>query len=179
MDHPDKETRDSRILSERARHLAIETNPVPLREILLDLVEFNLSDETYGIELQYIREIYALKELTPLPGVPPFIPGIINVRGTIVSVVDLKQFFGLAETTGTNRKQVIILCSQNMEFGVIADRIIGVRKLPKSDIQPPIPTLSGIRARYLKGIIDGKTAILDGRKLLEDEQMQMHSECEF
>lgn len=167
---------DRRILSERARQLAKEKKPEHVPANGLDLVEFNLATETFGIELRYIREIYVLKELTFLPGVPPFVRGIINVRGTIVSVVDLKQFLGLADTRAVVGKQVIILSSQSMEFGILVDRIIGVRKLPKSALQPPIPTLSGIRARLLKGIINGSTAILDGKKLLEDDQMKVHIE---
>ncbi len=177
--NPDNDPRDARILSERARQLAREADPGYLSDNGLELVEFNLAEETYGIELKYIREIFVLKELTGLPGVPPFIRGIINVRGTIVSVVDLKQFFGLAETNAADSKQIIILSSQNMEFGILTDRIIGVRKRPKSAMQPPIPTLSGIRARHLKGIIDGRIAVLDGKKMLEDEQMQIHPERGF
>src|SRR5258707_9878632 len=77
-----------KILQERAKGLARERKAVDRQEEQLEVVEFLLAGERYAVESSWVREIYPLKDLTPLPGTPSFVPGIINVRGQIVSVVD-------------------------------------------------------------------------------------------
>jgi purine-binding chemotaxis protein CheW len=137
----------------------------------LDVTEFLLAYETYGIESSYIHEVYPLKELTPLPGTPPFVLGIINVRGRILSVVDLKKFFDLPAKGLTDLNKVIVLRSPRMEFGVLADAILGVRSIPLDQLQPSLPTLTGIREEYLKGVTAERVVILDAAKLLSDRRM--------
>lgn len=166
----------TRILEQRAMELATAKSRALPWAYGLDFVEFIIADECYGIELNYIREVYAIKRLTRLPGVPAFIAGIINVRGTIVSIVNLKQHFGIPETEITGKRHIIILSSSQMEFGLLVDRIIGVRKLPVSALKPPIKTLAGVRARYLKGIIESRIALLDGQQLLEDDNLRIGRE---
>jgi len=167
---PDPEV--ARILEQRARDLAVAKGVAEGDDHGLDFVEFDIGGEYYGIELEYIREVYAPSGFTYLPGIPPFVRGIINVRGTIVSVMDLKRFFGL--TGGdTGGRHVIIVSSEKMEFGILADHIVGVRKTPLSALQPPLATLAGVRAHYLKGIVDTRIALLDGHRLLEDENLRI------
>ncbi|MGM0452578.1 MAG: chemotaxis protein CheW [Thermodesulfobacteriota bacterium] len=137
----------------------------------LDFVEFILSNEAYGLELKHIREIYPLQNLTVLPGLPPFILGIINVRGTIVSVVDLKKLFHLPDSETGQHQYIIILAAKEMAFGVLADEIIGVKNTAFDQLQPPCATLTGVRDQYLKGIADSRIALLDGKRLLEDESL--------
>ncbi len=137
----------------------------------IDFVEFILSNEAYGLELKHIREIYPLKNLAVLPGLPPFILGIINVRGTIVSVVDLKKFFDLAEPETGRQRYVIILAGEEIVFGVLADQIIGVKNTDSDQLQPACATLTGVRDQYLKGIVDSRLALLDGKRLLGDESL--------
>ena len=84
-----------RILQERAKNLAREGPADQGARKQLDVVEFLLAYERYAIESHWVREVHPLKEITPLPGTPAFVLGIINVRGRIVSVVDLKAFFDL------------------------------------------------------------------------------------
>ena len=86
-----------RILKARAKVLAQEPEKEVLDQDYLEVVEFLLAYETYGIESAYVREIYPLTEITPLPGTPPFVRGIVNIRGQILSVIDLKKFFELPE----------------------------------------------------------------------------------
>jgi len=137
----------------------------------LDVTEFLLAYETYGIESSYIHEVYPLKELTPLPGTPPFVLGIVNVRGKILSVIDLRKFFDLPSKGLTDLNKVIALRSPQMEFGVLADAILGVRHIPVDELQPSLPTLTGVREEYLKGVTADRVTILDALKLLSDPRM--------
>jgi purine-binding chemotaxis protein CheW len=142
----------------------------------LEVVEFLLAYETYGIESSYIREVYPLKELTPLPGTPPFVLGIINVRGQILSVIDLKKFFDLPEKGLTDLNRVIIIQAEKMEFGILADAIHAIRHIPVREIQPSLPTLTGIRAEYLRGVTGDRLVVLNVAKILADPGLVVHEE---
>ncbi len=159
------------ILKARARALAKEAEKVDKDESYLEVVEFLLAHEKYALELTNIREVCHLKDLTPLPGTPSFVVGIINVRSQILSIIDLKKFFELPEKGITNLNRVIILHSDEMEFGILADEILGVRSIPLKNIQASLPTLTGIREKYLKGVTRDRVVVLDGGKILSDPKM--------
>ncbi|NKE73442.1 chemotaxis protein CheW [Candidatus Manganitrophus noduliformans] len=166
------------ILKIRARALAQEPGAKKAAEADLDVVAFLLADEKYGIQASYVREVYPLKDLTPLPGTPPFVLGMINLRGRILSVIDIKKFFDLPKKGLTDLNKVIIIYSDKMEFGILADGILGVRGIPLGDIQPPLPTLTGIREEYLKGVTAERIVILDAEKLLSHPAILVHEEME-
>jgi purine-binding chemotaxis protein CheW len=143
------------ILAQRARKLA-RVEEIPDTGETLELVEFKLAEEHYAVECLYVREVYPLKNLTPVPGAPGFVLGIVSVRGEIFSVVDLKKFFEMPPRGLTDLTRVIILSlhapTGGMEFGILAEEVMGTVSLPIKDIQPGLPTLTGIRADYLKGV---------------------------
>jgi purine-binding chemotaxis protein CheW len=167
-----------RILKARARELARDSENEKTIDESLEVVEFLLAYEKYGIESCYVREIHPLRELTPVPCTPPFVLGVINVRGQIISVIDIKRFFDLPERGLTDLNKVIILRNTEMEFGILADVIFGVVRVPLRNLQPTLPTLTGIREEYLKGITGDRLAILDAEKLLSDEKLIVHEEVE-
>jgi len=157
----------ARILKARAQALARE--PGEARDAdALEIVEFMLAHERYGVETCFVRDIHPLTNLTPLPCTPAFVLGIVNLRGEIVSVIDIKKFFDLPEKGLTDLNKVVVLQSATMRFGVLADAVLGVRRVPVAGIQPSLPTLTGIREQYLKGVTSERTIILDAEKLLAD-----------
>lgn len=168
-----------KILKARAKALAQEPEEKAIAEEYLEVVEFLLAYEKYGIESSYVREVYPLKELTPLPCTSPFVLGIINVRGQILSVIDIKKFFDLPEKGLTDLNKVIILQSDSMEFGILADVILSVRNVSLSELQPSLPTLTGIRQEYLKGVTTERMVILDAEKLLSDRKIIIYEEVEM
>jgi len=159
-----------RVLKARARALAREPEQERAADAL-ELVEFLLAHETYGVESRYVREVYPLENLTRLPCTPSFVLGIVNLRGEILSVVDIRKFFDLPEKGLTDLNKVIVLHSESMRFGILADAILGVRRVPLSEVQPSLPTLTGIREKYLKGVTRERTVLLDAEKLLADEKI--------
>jgi purine-binding chemotaxis protein CheW len=162
-----------KILKTRAKNLARERQADGRDQEHLDILEFVLAYERYAIESSWVREVYPLKELTPLPGTPSFVLGIINVRGQIVSVVDLKRFFDLPARGLTDLNKVIIISDGRMEFGLLADAVSGVRQVPVPEIQPPLPTLTGVRGEYLKGVTADRLVVLDVAKLLADPKVKI------
>ena len=165
-------------LSARAKALAKEAGKADEADASLEILEFVLSHERYGLELKHIDEVCVLKDLTPIPGTPPFVLGIINARGEILSIIDLKKFFELPETGITDLNRVIIVQSSEMEFGILTDEILSVRSVPLKNIQASLPTLTGIRAEYLKGVTRDRVVILDGEKILSDKNIVVHKEIE-
>jgi purine-binding chemotaxis protein CheW len=166
-----------RILRERARLLAREPQADNAEEVLV-VVEFILAHERYGLESTLIREVYPLKEFTPLPGTPSFILGIMNLRGQILSITDIRKFFDLPEKRLTNLNRVIILKNHDREFGILADDIVGMRTIALKDLQLSLPTLTGLRADYLKGVTPDRLVVLEGEKLLTDDRLLVHAEVE-
>jgi purine-binding chemotaxis protein CheW len=167
-----------RILKERAKALAVEPEEKETARQHIEILEFLLAYEKYGVETRHIREVFPMKELTPVPCTPPFVLGIINVRGQIISVIDIKRLFDLPEKGLTDLNKVIILRDKEMEFGILADVILGVVKLPLSHLQAALPTLTGIREEYLRGITGDRLVILDAGRLLIDKKVIVHEEVE-
>lgn len=158
------------ILEARARALALEP-PAEDSGEHMEVLEFHLAYETYAFETRYVREVYPLERLTPIPCTPDFALGIVNVRGEIFSVVDVRKFFELPEKGLTDLNKLIVIESAAMRFGILADSIVGTRRFPIAEIQPSLPTLNEIRQRYLKGITSERTIVLDAAKLLADERI--------
>lgn len=164
----------SKILKARAKALALEPAMKETAEGYLQVIEFSLAYERYAIESAYVREVYPLKEFTPVPCTPPFVFGMINVRGRILSVIDIKKLFDLPEKGLGDLNKVIIVHKDEKEFGILADSIAGVLSIPVSDIQPSLPTLTGIRAEYLKGVTEERLVVLDAAKILIDKNITVH-----
>lgn len=163
------------ILRSRAQLLAKEEDVEEVAE-RLEILEFNLAQEKYGIETHFIREVYPLKDFTPLPCTPSFVLGVTNVRGRVISIIDIKKFFDLPEKGLTDLNKLLILHNENMEFGILADAILGIHNIKVADIQPSLPTLTGIRADYLKGVTKEQIVILDGTRLLSDNKIVVHEQ---
>jgi purine-binding chemotaxis protein CheW len=161
-----------KILRARARQLAKPgkgeaTSP----QSLLEVVEFVLGPEHYGIESNHIREIHPLTEFTPLPCTPLFVLGLVNVRGRILSIINIKKLFDLPEKGLTDLNKVIIVHTHHMELGILADAILGVQVIAPEEIHPALPTMTGIRADYLKGITKDSLVVLNVENILADDKI--------
>ncbi len=164
-----------RILEARARTLA-KTPARPDEGEQLEILGFSLAGETYGVETRHVREVCQLKDLTPLPCSPGFVAGIMNLRGRILAVVDLRKFFELPTKGLTELNRVIVLKGADKEYGLLADSIDGVRSVPAATLQEGLPTLTGIRERFLKGVTGKMLAILDGDRLLSDAGLTVNEQ---
>jgi purine-binding chemotaxis protein CheW len=166
------------ILKERARILARERMDQPMPGEQIEFLEFTLAQERYGIETTYIREVAPVAAMTRVPCTPAFVAGIINLRGQILSVIDLRKRFDLAEKGPADLGRVIILGTEDMLIGVLAATIIGLHAISRQELETPLPTLTGRREQYLKGISRSRVAILDAQKLLSDQDIIVHAEVE-
>jgi len=166
------------VLKTRAKALAVGKKDESALKEFIEILEFKLASETYGIETAFVREVYPLKDLTTMPGTPSFVLGIVNVRGQIISVINLKKFFNLPEKGLGELNKVIIIRNELMEFGILADIIVGTRSVSLDAIQSSPVSTSEIGAEYLKGVTNDHTIILDATKILEDEKIIIHQEAD-
>jgi purine-binding chemotaxis protein CheW len=172
-------TRDAQqILHARAQALARPPECAAVAKASLELLEFRLARESYALEIRYVGEVFPLKNLTPLPCTSPFVLGIVNVRGRILPVLDLKKFFELPEQGSTDLHRIILVHGNDLELGLLADVIVGVRAVPVDSLQPSLPTLTGIRAEYLKGVTAERLVVLDLARILADPKIIVHEEVE-
>jgi purine-binding chemotaxis protein CheW len=104
--------------------------------------------------------------------------GIVNVRGRILPVLDLKKFFELPEQGLTDLHRIIRVSGNDLELGLLADVIVGVRSIAVDSLQSSLPTLTGIRADYLKGVSDERLVVLDVERILSDPKIIVHEEVE-
>ncbi|MEO7560315.1 MAG: chemotaxis protein CheW [Nitrosospira sp.] len=169
-----EETR--RILQARALALAQESMLDETADEDIEVVEFTLAYEQYAIETRYVRQVAALENLTPLPCTPAFMLGIVNVRGAILPVIDLRKLFELPERGLTDLHRIIVLQSGKILFGILADTVTSVRRILLAHLQPSLPTLTGVRKNYLKGITPERLVVLDAEKLLMDESINVQDQ---
>ncbi|SCY48718.1 chemotaxis protein CheW [Nitrosospira sp. Nsp13] len=164
-----EETR--RILQARALALAQDSMLDETVDEDIEVVEFTLAYEQYAIETRYVRQVASLEHLTPLPCTPAFVLGIVNLRGAILPLIDLRKLFELPERGLTDLHRIIVLQSGKILFGILADTVTSIRRILLAHLQPSLPTLTGVRKNYLKGITFERLVVLDAEKLLMDESI--------
>ncbi len=133
-------------------------------------INFLIDKEWYGIEITKVKEIIKVPPITYLPSTPSFIAGICNLRGNILTIIDVKKIFGLSETALTNNSRVVVVESGKIVLGFLVDEVSEVVELPISSIDAPLVTLEGEKGDYIIGEtkIDEKLiAILDIDKLIQ------------
>jgi purine-binding chemotaxis protein CheW len=166
----------SRVLKERAELLAQVITPDDDAAATIQVLEFLLGSERYAVDTSSVREVNVLKEITPVPRTPDFILGVISVRGRICSVVDLGRVFGLPPSEPGPEARAIVMASRSMEFAVRADEVVGMRHISTAALQTSLPTLTGARQKYLRGVTAERVAVLDAQRLLTDDALVVRDE---
>src|SRR5438552_5689230 len=140
------------VMEERARNLARRPPQAARDTEIVEVVCFVLANERYAVETRYVREVKELTDFTPIPGAPPFLLGVINLRGEILAVIDLRKFFGVAERGVTDLSRVVVLGGERAEFGVLADAAHEVVTLRTEELLEPPGSVAGIGREYLRGV---------------------------
>jgi len=115
------------------------------------IVVFRLGGEDYGIEISQVREIIRKRSITPMPRQPAYVEGVINVRGTIIPVVNLRKRFGLTGDQSTQPHTIIVESGDGL-VGILVDSVSEVIRLPQDRIHPPPAVSVGVDSEYLRGI---------------------------
>jgi purine-binding chemotaxis protein CheW len=143
-----------------------------LKEETLQLIVFRLSREWYGVEIARVKEVIKVDKITYLPSSPEYIAGIINLRGNILSVTDLKTIFSLPHEESTEKSRIIAVESGVLETGLLVDEVTGSIEVPVSKIEPSLLTLPAEGAKYIEGqckVDDKLIALISVERILERE----------
>lgn len=126
------------------------------------LVVFQLGAEFYGVDIARVHEIIRLQTITRVPRAPAFVEGVINLRGKVIPVVDLRRRFGLESSEHTRASRIVVVEIGDNVVGVIVDGVSEVLRVTGASIEPPSPVVAGIESEYIYGIakLDDRLVIL-------------------
>lgn len=141
----------------------------------MQLVSFTLGDETYGIEITKIREIILVGEITQIPETPPYVKGLINLRSTVIPVIDLRVRFALANSGLTPESRIMVLNVGTRTIGIVVDSVNEVLRVTPQEISPAPPTVTSTGNEYMTGLVrlqQDLLILLDVDRLFGDEEGQ-------
>lgn len=142
------------------------------REVL-QLVTFRLGKEEFSLDILQVQEIIRHMELTRVPKTPDFVEGVINLRGKVIPVLDLRRRFGLGTDERTNDTRIIVVEVDNKTVGLKVDAVSEVLRLPADRVEAPPEIVTGVESEYIKGVgkLDGRLLILlDVEKVLSKNE---------
>lgn len=118
----------------------------------IKVIVFALAHEEYGVEVEKVRTIERMQPMTRVPKTPEFVRGVINLRGVVTPVIDLRGRFGFPESEFTDSSRIIIVAVNDIEVGLIVDSANDVIDVDTDNIEDPPEIVGGIKAKYLQGI---------------------------
>ena len=139
----------------------------------LQCVTFTLEDETYGINVMQVQEVLREVEVAPVPGAPPYVLGIINLRGNVVSVIDARTRFGLPTKDSDDMTRIIVIEAQQQIIGILVDSVAEVVDIKRSEIDTAPSVGNSETAKYIDGVVsrgDKLLILVDLNKLLSDAE---------
>ena len=143
------------------------------------LVVFQLGAEFYGVEIARVHEIIRLQAVTRVPRAPAFVEGVINLRGKVIPVVDLRRRFGLPTADHTRASRIVVVELGDQVVGVVVDGVSEVLRVNGATVEPPSPVVAGIDSEYIHGIAkleDRLVILLDlDRVLAQSERRALES----
>jgi len=137
---------------------------------------FNIAEQEYGINIRHVTEIIGIQKVTDLPDLPEFVKGVINLRGKVIPVVDVRLRFGMSERNYDERTCIVVVNIEETSVGLVVDTVSEVMNIPDSNIEPPPKVNKKINGnRFVHGL--GKVEedvkiLLDTQKLLFEEELE-------
>ncbi len=130
---------------------------------------FFLEKEEYGLEIRHVTEIIGIQSITGVPDMPHYVKGVINLRGKVIPVMDVRLRFGMEERTYDDRTCIIVINIDDYLVGLIVDQVSEVLDIPKNNIEPPPKVKKGESSRFIQGmgkVGDRVKILLNAHKLL-------------
>lgn len=147
-------------------------------EKIIQLIIFLAGNEEFGVAIDAVREIIKIGIVTPIPNSPDFIKGIINVRGEIVTAIDIKSRFHLPTIKETNPKHIVVTKQEEGLFGLIVDEVVEVLRIQQNEIKPPPALVTQIHKRFISGVVSHESRliiILDLSSILSQKELLQYS----
>lgn len=145
---------------------------------LLQLVTFSIGEEEFGVNILKVQEIIRTMEITKVPRSPEFVEGVINLRGKVIPIIDLRRRFGLISKPEDKDTRIIVIEINSIIVGFVVDAVSEVLRIPAGTVEPPPPVVAGVESDYISSVgklKDRLLIMLDLDKLLSTEDMDMLS----
>ncbi len=144
-----------------AKDTQVQEDPSVYSEEIYQVVSFNIGTEEYAVDILDVQEIIRMVEITPVPKAPYYVEGVINLRGKVIPIVDLRLRFGLPAAERTKETRIVVVDISRIIIGLVIDSVSEVLRIPSSLIEPP-PTGKQGGAEFYKGVgrVDGRLLIL-------------------
>ena len=150
----------------RARQYAAPLAHVSAASERLTLLSFNVSGERYAVDVARVRGVRPTGRIARVPGVPSFYSGVVNVRGQIISVLNLRRFLDAGDSYDEMPREMVLAAAQGLELGLLADHVEEVVSIPREMIEP-------VDSPFARGIGPGRLAILDLDAIFADERLMV------
>ena len=140
---------------------------------ILQWVTFRLENESYGINVMQVQEVLRYTEIAPVPGAPPYVLGIINLRGNVVTVIDTRSRFALPNAETTDQTRIVIIEAESQVVGILVDAVAEVVYLRQSEIETTPNVGNDESAKFIQGVChknDELLILVDLEKLMSDEE---------
>jgi purine-binding chemotaxis protein CheW len=140
---------------------------------LMQLVTFSIGEEEFGVDILKVQEIIRMMEITKVPRAPDFVEGVINLRGKVIPIIDLRKRFGLSTRDHDKHTRIIVIEINKMIVGFVVDSVSEVLRIPSNTVEPPPPVVSGLESEYISGVgklEDRLLILLDLDRLLSGEE---------
>jgi purine-binding chemotaxis protein CheW len=140
----------------------------------LQLVSFNIGTEEFGVEILKVQEINRMVEITKVPQAPHYVEGVINLRGKVIPIIDLRKRFNLDVKEYDKNTRIVVVDISGSIMGMIVDAVSEVLRLPSSTIEPPPEIVTGLNAEYIKGVAkleDRLLIFLDLSRVIDATEM--------
>ncbi|MFL0799827.1 MAG: chemotaxis protein CheW [Agarilytica sp.] len=146
---------------------------------MLQWVTFKLAGEKYGVNVMQVQEVLRYSEIAPVPGAPPYVLGIINLRGKVVTVVDTRQRFGIPTTEVTDHSRIVVIEAETHVMGILVDSVAEVVYLRLSDIETAPSVTNDESAKFIQGVCHKNNELLIlielDKLLTEDEWAEIEA----
>ena len=137
------------------------------------VVVFDLNEEAHGVDISQVREIIRMEEITRVPRAPEFVEGVINLRGKVSPVVDLRARFSMPSTERTDEHGIVVVDVDGQDIGMVVDAVTEVSRTPSDSIEPPSSVITTDDSEYLTGIVktdDKLIILLDIAKVISESE---------
>ncbi len=164
------------ILRKRAEAMALSEDQDAKNKRYINIIEFTLGQEKYAIQTQELQEVLNSNQIIEIPCTPSHIYGVINLRGKIVSILDLKKYLQL-DYVGINDQASVIICTYNKDLvGIVADSISGIKNIEAEKVQTSNPKFKKIKENFIYGITNETVIILNIKNILSEKNIIVNEE---
>lgn len=153
----------------------VDAEEVEADQNLIQLVTFSIGEEEFGVNILQVQEIIRTMEITNVPRAPEFVEGVINLRGKVIPIVDMRSRFGLESKEHDKYTRIIVVEIGMIIVGFVVDSVSEVLRIPANSVQPPPPVVAGMDSEYIDGVgklEDRLLILLDLDSLIDNEEME-------